>query len=76
MELLASISKKADGVDTRLAQLDEPMVMNTLAKYIGALTMSFTLDQTSQPRKEFAFIGIKDLLQEEVGGEGSSNEGA
>jgi hypothetical protein len=39
MELLPSrliISKKADGIDTQLAQLDQPMVTNPLEKFLGA----------------------------------------
>jgi hypothetical protein len=39
MEVLPSrliIAKKTDGVDTRLAQLDQPMVTNPLEKFLGA----------------------------------------
>jgi hypothetical protein len=39
MEKLPSrliIAKKADGADTRLAQLDQPLVMNLLKKFFGA----------------------------------------
>ena len=75
MEVLPSrliIAKKTDGVDTRLAQLDQPMVTNPLKKFLGAHQFG-TYDQ-GQPNKDFAFVRIEDLWREEVDGGDSSDE--
>jgi hypothetical protein len=67
MEKLPSrliIAKKADGADTRLAQLDQPLVTNPLEKFLGPHQFG-TYDQ-NKDGKDYAFVRIEDLWQEEV----------
>jgi hypothetical protein len=67
MEKLPSrviIAKKADGADTRLAQLDQPLVTNPLEKFLGAHQFG-TYDQ-NKDGKDYAFVRIEDLWQEVV----------
>jgi hypothetical protein len=66
------ISKKMDGVNMELAQLDQPMVTNPLEKFLSAYQFG-TYDQ-SQQNKEFTFMHIEDLWQEEIGRVDSSDQ--
>jgi hypothetical protein len=77
MEVLPSqpiIAKKADGVDTRLAQLDQPMVTNPLEKFLGA--HQFGTYNKYKTNKDFAFVWIEDLWQEEVDDNDNSDKKA
>jgi hypothetical protein len=75
MEKLPSrliIAKKTDGADTRLAQLDQPLITNPLEKFLGAHQFG-TYDQ-NKDGKDYAFVRIEDLWQEEV--DNDSDDGA
>ena len=66
MEKLPStlvIHKRADGIDTRLASLEEQMVMNPLEKYLNIHRFG-TFKKSDH--YDFAFDRIEDLWQEEI----------
>jgi hypothetical protein len=69
MEKLPStviISKKADGVDTRLAQMESKHVMNPLENALGAY--EFAEYKQAPEGSRHGFVKIEDLWQEQVDG--------